>query len=455
VYLLYSFVLTIGFLLLSPRFLYDAVRHGKYAAGFWQRFGYLPHFNPAGRKVIWLHCVSVGETQAARPLAQAVLKQFPSYTLVVSTTTKTGQNLAQNLFKHDAALVFYFPFDWSFVVRRVLRHIKPSLVLIMETELWFNFLREAKRGGAKIALINGRLSEKSFKNYSLIRSLMENALSNLDLALMSGEADAERLINLGCDASKVVVTGNVKFDMNLNAVESDLTQEFRDRFAFAETRPLIVAASTHETEEKCVLEAFLMLKDAETRGRGDAVTFNTEISASPRPFASALQIKLMLVPRHPERFDRVAELLEKSGLKWIRRSAEPKNSDRNADVILLDSIGELRAMYPLAEIVFVGGSLIPHGGQNILEPAAAGKPVVTGFYTMNFAAIVKKLLDEAAIVQLPELKIEDAPAALEKILAELLNNAEKRESLVENAFAVLKNNAGATERTVEQLKRLT
>jgi 3-deoxy-D-manno-octulosonic-acid transferase len=324
-------------------------------------------------------------------------------------------------------LVFYFPFDWRFIVRRVLQHIKPDLVLIMETELWFNFLREAKRQGVKVALINGRLSEKSFKNYSLIRGLMKEVLSNLDLALMSDERDAKRIINLGCDAQRVFVTGNVKFDLMINANESKLTNYFRARFG--DDKPLIIATSTHEPEEKLILAAFQKLREQIDLPR------------------------LTLVPRHPERFERVANLIKESGFTFARRSTEIAQTDKQADVVLLDSIGELRAIYPLATLVFVGGSLCRHGGQNVLEPAAAHKAVVTGFYTMNFAAVVKMFLARDAIIQLPELKESDVPNVLAKVFFDLLSDNVKREILAANAFAVLQENAGATTKTIGKLKQ--
>lgn len=428
-YFLYSLVLTIGFLLLLPRFLWDALRKGKYADGFWQRLGFLPDFDRQNKKIIWLHCVSVGETNAAKPFVKAILENFPDHYLVVSTTTKTGQTLAKTIFKHEAALVFYFPFDWAFIVRRVLRRIKPSVILIMETELWFNFLREAKRQGIKVVLVNGRLSEKSYKNYSLITGLMKNVLSNLDLALMSDSADARRIVDLGCDPERVFVTGNVKFDLTESLNKNKLTAEFQKRFNFAPSRPLIIAASTHEPEEKWILAAFKKLREQTGAAR------------------------LLIAPRHPERFAKIAQLLKESGFAFVERSKDLAETDKQADIILLDSIGELRFVYELATMVFVGGSLCPHGGQNVLEPAAACKAIVTGFYTMNFAAVIKTLLARDAIVQLPELKERDVADFLAKVFSELLVNNVKRESLATNAFAVLQENAGATAKSIDKLKQ--
>jgi len=428
-FLLYSFLLTVGFLVLLPRFLFQE----KYAASFRQRFGNLPAFDAEGKSVCWLHCVSVGETNAARPLVRELKKNFPEYKLVISSTTLTGQTLAREIFAEDAELIFYFPFDWKFSVRRALRRINPTVVLLMETEIWFNFVREAGKFGAKVVVVNGRLSEKSASRYALIPKTMQHVLHYFDLALMQGQKDANRLTNLGIRSPKVKVTGNIKFDQADGETESDLTKEFRQRFAVSKDAPLIVAASTHAPEESLVLDAF------------KSVYKNAATEKLPR---------LLIAPRHPERFAEVAQIIKSTGFDWARRGEEPSTRDKNAEIILLDSIGELRAIYPLAEIVFVGGSLIPHGGQNILEPAAARKAIVSGFYTMNFEAIVKELLSQNALIQLPKLAPKDVSAKLAETLAELVNNLERRDKLAANAFRVLQSNRGATQKTIEYLKLL-
>ena len=427
-FFLYSFLLTVGFIAMLPLFI---LRRGKYAAGFWQRLGFLPEFEQDGRKVLWLHCVSVGETNAARPLVKEIIESFPDYRLVVSTTTKTGQNLAKEIFKDEAELVFYFPFDWKFSVRRALRKIKPSVVLLMETELWFNFLQQANRSDAKIAIVNGRLSEKSFGRYSHIKKTMRHVLHYVDLALMQGRSDAKRLIDLGIRSSKVKITGNIKFDQDF--AESDLTGEFRQRFAISENSPLIVAASTHAPEESLILQAF---KDVWKTSAADKLP------------------RLLIAPRHPERFDEVFALVKKSGFDWVRRSEEESSRDKTAEIILLDSIGELRTIYPLAEIVFVGGSLIPHGGQSILEPASGRCAIVTGFYTMNFADIVKEFLQQDALVQLPELEEKQVSAKLAEVFSQLLQDTHLRRKLSVNASGVVQKSRGASRKTIENLQPL-
>jgi 3-deoxy-D-manno-octulosonic-acid transferase len=431
-FFLYSIILTLAFLVLLPRFLFDAIFNGKYASGFFERLGFLPTFDNSGPPVIWVHGVSVGEINAARPLVAALASEFSAHRLIVSTTTKTGQTLAKQVFAGSAAVVFYFPFDWKFSVRRALRNFKPALILIMETEIWFNFVREANKSGARLAIVNGRLSDRSAKRYRYIGGFMRRVLSYPDLALMQTNIDAQRMMGLGMRASKVKVTGNLKFDQDTDDASEALTSEFRDRFGISDDAPLIIAASTHAPEEKWLLEAFRHVWKA---------------FPDDRP-------RIMIAPRHPERFDEIADEIRNSGFSWVRRSAAASRSDQTAEVILLDSIGELRAAYPLAEIVFVGGSLIPHGGQSILEPAAAGRVMITGPFTHNFAAAVSEFLDNDALIQLEKADGQNASERLSKEISDLLGDPARRDSLGKNAQAVMTMNRGATAKTVEFLRPL-
>jgi 3-deoxy-D-manno-octulosonic-acid transferase len=432
-YSLYSLLLTIGLIALLPKFLYDALRHGKYIAGLKQRLGRLPAGSGEERRpVIWLHCVSVGETQAARPLAEALLQKFPSHALVVSTITLTGQRVAREVFGPRGATIFYFPFDWSWSVRRALSAINPSAVLIMETELWPNFLRECDRRNIPVALVNGRLSEGSFRRYRLIPRFMTHVLGCLDLALMQSEADARRILSLGILPERVMVSGNVKFDAGTAPEEHALSRELDTRFHFKKGRPLVVAASTHAPEERILLEAFKQLRAR----HGDDVA------------------RLLLAPRHPERFAETAALLDSSGLRWARRSSPAEERDASADVILLDTIGELRAVYPLASLVFVGGSIARSGGHNVLEPAAVGACILTGAHTANFKAIMRAFLEADALLQLSDMKETEASRELARVFAELLAHDTRRREMGQRARAVVEANRGATERTVEMLAPL-
>jgi len=443
-YFIYSILLGVGVLALLPRFLFDALRHGKYAAGLAERAGKLPRLDAGGRPVVWLHCVSVGEAQAARPLARALLNRYPNHALVVSTTTLTGQQVAREAFAGDASLVFYFPFDWKWSVRRALRAIDPSAVLVMETELWPRFFRECRRARVPVALVNGRVSERSFGRYRLIRFFIRRVLSDLSLAAMQTESDASRVSALGLAREKIRVTGNVKFDME-EAGASSLTEELRERFRLDGARPLVVAASTHAPEERVALEAYRLVADSEINSNVNSnANSNADAKAKARP-------RLLLAPRHPERFGEVASMLDASGFVWARRSATPNGRDAACDVILLDSIGELRAVYPLADVVFVGGSIAPVGGHNILEPALAARPVVTGAHTSNFKAIVETFLEHDALAQLPEAEGDEATRELARVLGELLEDEARRLGAGGRARAVLEQNRGATARTVELL----
>ena len=437
VYLFYSLLLALGFLLLLPRFLLDAVRHGKYAAGFRQRCGELPQFDGGdeGRKIVWLHCVSVGETQGARGFAENFLKQYPSHKIVVSTTTVTGQRVACDAFKGKAALVFYFPFDWAWTVRRALDRIAPSVVLVMETELWPHFLRQCRSRGIPVAVVNGRISEKSFRRYARVKFFMREVLKDVTLAVMQTETDASRIEALGLPAERIRVSGNLKFDTKYDSGGHALTDELSARFNLKDDRrPLIVAASTHAPEERMLLEAF---RKIQLRLRADK-------SDSPEP-------RLLIAPRHPERFSEIATLVQSSNFKWARRSQPASPDARDCEIILLDTIGELPHVYSLAAIVFVGGSLATHGGHNILEPAAAGVPIVTGAHTHNFASVTKTFLQREALLQLPAVGDEQAPDLLARVLLDLLRDADKRRRLGANALRALEDNRGASDRTLKFL----
>jgi 3-deoxy-D-manno-octulosonic-acid transferase len=426
-YLAYSLLLSLGLLVLIPHFLFQALAHGKYIDGLRQRLGSVPAVG--GKPVIWLHCVSVGETQAARPLAQRLKREFPHHALVVSTITLTGQNLARDVFKTQAESVFYFPFDWRWSVRRALKTIKPAAVLIMETELWPNFLRECRAREIPVALVNGRISRQSFRRYTLIKFFLKRVLSGLSIAVMQSEADAVRLEALGMPSEKLFNAGNLKFDAETGHELTDKTNEISDRFGLQSSVPLILAASTHAPEEEIVLESFKQLSKTQT-------------------------VRLMLAPRHPERFNEVASLIQNSGLTWARRTRTPDANDSNAALILLDTIGELPATYSLADIVFVGGSIVDRGGHNVLEPAAAGSAVVTGAQTHNFHAIVSLMEEAGAIVQLPPVEGPAAADELTATFAKLLADPNQRAELGRRAKQLVTENRGAAERTIKLIAPL-
>ncbi len=436
-FFLYSILLTLGILALLPIFVADALRHGKYVAGMGERSGGVAPLDAGGRAVVWLHCVSVGETQAARPLLSALREQFPTHAFVVSTTTQTGQRVAREVFGAEAVRVFYFPFDWAWSVRRTLDAINPSAVLLLETELWPRFLRECGARRIPVALVNGRISERSHGRYKKLGPVIKSVVNQLSLAVMQTEADGARIRSLGLAPRRVKISGSVKFDLAPDAAADSVTSELRARFKLDGVRPLVVAASTHAPEEAIVIEAIKRLRNDAGAGGLDA-----------RP------PRLLIAPRHPERFAEVAALLEAAGLRCSRRTAAPTPADESCEVILLDTIGELRAVYPLAEVVFVGGSIAPKGGHNVIEPAAAARCVVTGAHTFNFADIVRQFREREALVQLPDLPYPQAAGELARVIAALLADDERRGRTGERARLALDESRGATARTVKLIAPL-
>ena len=427
-YLAYSLLLSLGLLVLIPVFLFKTLAHGKYVAGLRQRLGSVPA--TGGKPVIWLHCVSVGETQAARPLAQRLKEQFPHHALVVSTVTLTGQTLAQNVFRTTAESVFYFPFDWRWSVRRALKAINPVAVVIMETELWPNFLRECKAREIPVALVNGRISRQSYRRYAWIKFFLGRVLSSLSIAVMQSDADAQRLQDLGMPSEKLFTAGNLKFDAEAGKDLADKTAELAERFGLQTSVPLLLAASTHAPEEEIILESLKQLRTKQP-------------------------VRLMIAPRHPERFNEVASLIQNSGLSWARRTNDPEPSDPEAAVILLDTIGELPATYSLATVVFVGGSIVDRGGHNVLEPAVTGSAVVTGAHTHNFHAIVSLMSEAGALVQLPPARDpSNGVPQIAKAFAELLASPEMRAELGRRAKKLISENQGAADRTVKLITPL-
>ncbi|MGH9958304.1 MAG: 3-deoxy-D-manno-octulosonic acid transferase, partial [Pyrinomonadaceae bacterium] len=301
-------------------------------------------------------------------------------------------------------------------------------VLIMETELWPGFLRECRVRQIPVAVVNGRLSRQSFRRYTWIKGFLSRVLQSLSLAIMQTEDDASRIRKLGMKPSKTFVSGSLKFDAGTIPLPPSVADEFRERFNLAGNSPLILAASTHPPEETIMLEVLKRLR----------VNSNN-------------QCRLLLAPRHPERFADVAALLKASGLSWTRRSNPADSADGNCDIILLDTIGELQAVYPLADVVFVGGSVAKTGGHNVLEPAAVGAAIVTGAHTFNFDAIVKSLVKDRALIQLRQMSAEETTSEIVRVFKDLLSDEEGRRDLGRRARELVERNLGATERTLDLL----
>ena len=424
VYLIYSLLLALGLLLSSPWWIVQAIRQGKYRAGLRERLGVVPERLRLGanERRIWVHAVSVGEVLAISSLLGTLRASFPEHRVVLSTTTLTGQTLARQRFGEEN--VFYFPIDVGWCMRRWIRAVRPELVVLAETEFWPNFLRRAKTSGAPVAVVNARISDRSFPGYLRFRGLLRGILRNVDAFAAQSSEDARRLVEIGAEPSRVMVAGNLKFEVT-SPTEPEFVRWLREEVTQEHAGPIIVAGSTVEGEEPIVLGAF------------DGVV---------KKFPRAV---LVLAPRHKERFDSVAGLVQQRGALSLRRSSwnGVRSSGLAGGVVLLDSIGELASMYALADIAFVGGSLVPRGGHNILEAAQFGAPVITGPYTENFRDIMRAFIDEDAVVVAQ-------PGEFASELLELLNDDVKRRSIGERGLKVIGANAGATGRTLEILRGL-
>lgn len=420
-YLIYTALLTFGLLVTLPYWLVQMARHGKYRAGLKEKLGVVPEYlrRPDPRRVIWVHAVSLGEVLAVSPLITKLHETFPEHRILVSTTTNTGQKMARERF--GAENVFYFPLDLPSVMRRYLRVLTPELVVLAETEFWPNFLRLAHAGGTKIAVVNGRISDRSFPGYRRWRWWLSRILQNIDVFLAQTQEDRRRLVEIGAATDKVSVSGNLKFDVAVPA-EPPIVARLRAALAQAGEDSVIVAGSTVEGEEEVLLRTFQKVLEG---------------------YPSAVMI---LAPRHPERFDVVAGLLEELEMRQWRRSLW-KDEAIGGGVFLLDSIGELAGIYSLARIAFVGGSLVPRGGHNIIEPARNGAPILVGPYTENFRDIVGLFERNRAV------RIVNA-AGLPAVVLDLLGNHAAREELGRKAREIWQAQRGATDRTIEALRRL-
>ncbi len=449
-YFIYSLLMGLAALLLVPYWLVQGLRHGKYLSNLGQRLGFsfpalakLPAKRPGA---IWIHAVSVGEALSGIALARRLKEAYPNRPLIISTTTQTGQALARERMSFADAII-YFPLDWAFCVRRALDAVRPSVVLVLETEIWPNFLREAGRRKIPVVFVSGRISDRSFARYNsylgvfgfFLRPFLRDALSQASAFLMQSEKDADRVRALGAPADRVQVSGNLKYDLELPA-PTPLSNWLATEIKRSGRSPVIVAGSVVATEEPHALIAFGTLQGE---------------------YPKAL---LVLAPRKPETFDDAAEFIDESHRKFIRRSQmpipgpaagqSPGNSNivtipDDVTVLLLDSIGELASLYGLADGAFVGGSLVSSGGHNILEPAAFGKVPVFGPSMENFAEMASRFVSAGAAIQV------ESPEDVGVAWIELFRDPERRKKMSETARQLVTDSRGATDRVAAEIaKRL-
>ena len=406
----------------TPYWLFQMSRHGKYRKGFLERLGRVPsrlRLAEGKERAIWVHAVSVGEVLAVERLVEDLRRRWPHHEIFISTTTDTGQALARKRFGEEN--VFYFPMDFAFAVRPYLRALRPEMVVIAETEFWPNFLRLTHAGGARIAVVNARISDRSWPRYRRFRGLLGRVLINIDLFLAQTSRDATRLHDIGAPAERVQVAGNLKFDIPVPTPPA-IVESLRKSMGASAAGPVLVCGSTVDGEEPLLLKAF-------------------ENVLVQHPGAV-----MILAPRHPERFPAVAGLLEQMSIRFYRRSlwnGEPLTGG----VFLLDTIGELAALYALADLAFVGGSLVPRGGHNIIEPAQYGVATLVGNHTENFRDIVSLFQSRDAVRIV-------GPAELPLVFLELLANDAERRALGKRAAETVGAQIGATARTVDQLQQL-
>ncbi len=435
---MFAWLLNIAYLLflllVSPLLIYRMVKQGKYRTGWSEKLsGNLPQ-RDTGSPAIWFHAVSVGEVLALQKLVSEFATLHPDVEIVITTTTPTGLSVARE--KYPDALTCFFPFDFSWAVKNAIDRIQPSAIVLVELELWPNFIRAASDLSIPLALINGRISEKSFRGYSRIRWLMKSLLPRFNALAVQNETYANRLKYLGTPAEKITVTGSVKYDHVATDRDNPRTQELQTSFGFGEENRIVIAGSTQAPEEQYILDAFRELRNE---------------------FAS---LQLVIVPRHQERFEEVARLIEENGFDVIRRTIvrnqqpgalnlNSTSSNNPSTVYLLDTLGELSACWGLAEIAFVGGSLEnQRGGQNMIEPAGYGAAVLFGPNTWNFKQAVELLLDgDAARVVVDR---DD----LRRQLESCLNLPDEAQAMGQRAQLLILAQQGATQRTLGLISEL-
>ncbi len=407
-YFTYTLILTLGLILTSPYYL---VRFRKYLPTLEDRFGFLRL--PRLRSSIWVHAVSVGEVKAVEKLLERLRQQFPGKRIVVSTATPAGQQLAaerRDIVDHT----FYFPIDLPWCVRRTLNCLDPEVVIIAETEIWPNFLRQCRRRGTRVVMINGRISDKSFARYRLVRRWLRRVFEDYTIIGMQSEIDRRRIEAIGADPQKVIVFGNLKYDV----IRSSRPLDNALANLLGSWNQVWIAASTMAGEEEFVLDAFAGLQKTHP------------------------DLKLVIAPRHADRFDTVEAMVKRRRMTCVRRT----RLGADGDILLLDTFGELAGVFQYATVVFIGGSLVPRGGHNVLEPARHGKPIVFGPHMENFRDMARLFLETGAAIEI------QTPPELAPAVGQLLSNPAQASRLGRNALAIVQQNSGATDRVLQVLE---
>lgn len=416
--ILYTTLFFIGLPLIILRLIWRGFRAPAYWRRWSERFGSSPILSEL-IPVIWVHAVSVGEVEASRPIIKALQAEYPEYKILLTTMTPTGSERVKLLFA-DTVEHCYLPYDLPFVIRRFLKRTHPKFGIIMETEIWPNLLLQCQKTNIPLVLANARMSERSAKGYARLPKFIKTILRSVQLIAAQGQDDRQRFQQLGADIKKIHAIGNLKYEISLPASLTEQASAMRDIWDI--NRPVWVAASTHDGEEEIILNASRQVRSL---------------------FPNLL---LIIVPRHPERFDRVTALTQRAGFKTLRRS-EHRPCSSDIEILVVDTMGELPLFYAACDVAFVGGSLVPHGGHNLLEPAALGRAVITGPHYFNFNEITKQFLQADAAIQVTET------TELAKTVIELLQNSQQRAQMGEAGLRLIANSQGASTRLLNLIKR--
>ena len=426
-YLFYSLVLLFYFVALLPVVAYKRLRYRKPLGRSADRFGHISDaINPDHEPSIWIHAVSVGEVLAARALLEGLRQHYPNHRLVLSTTTVTGREVAEQL-QHSVDSVFYAPLDFSRFVTRALDRVVPEMVIFIDTEIWPNWLLACRRRGVRTVIVNARISDRSYRRYRLVQPFMKRALANLDFVCAQTQRWGQRFVELGLPPANMSVTGSLKFDAlgpASTGVALDAVDPVLRLFGFAENRQVLMAASTLKGEEQPIFKAFQAIQEASD----DAI--------------------LIVAPRHPERAKDIFRLAEQMGFEVMLRSALTVQEFSPPEVVVIDSIGELPWLFQLATVVFVGGSLVPAGGHNILEPAVFGKPIVFGPYMENFLEIADLFVRRSAAIQVSSATV------LQDELVGLMADPVRRARVGDAARVLLEEEKGAQVKTLAAITEL-
>lgn len=423
---IYNLLTIILVVVAIPVFLYRSLREEGFVERLRQSFGFLPPdalVPVAGKDCIWLHAASVGEIVAASPIVKEIRKQLPERPILVSVVTASGYVMAKRIIK-DADSIIFFPLDLPGLADRVIRHVRPAAFLPVETELWPNFLRAARKRKVPVMMVNGRISDKSVKRYRYMFSILEDMLDTVDMFCMQSIIDAQYVIRLGADPRRVVITGNTKFDQNYTDVDAAEKHRLWQEMGLTEGRRVIVGGSTHKGEEEALFAAFKTLRE------------------------TMPDLALILAPREPTRMQEVVDLALQQGIRAARRTDLLKDRQIGHDLVLIDTIGELGKIYSLGDVVYVGGSLISHGGHNILEPAAHGKAIIVGPNMFNFKETYALFTENKACETVYDK--ED----LLRCLGELLQDTERRQGMEERTLQIIRRNQGAARKSAQYLQEL-